>query len=102
MQMGTQKEQMKRVIPWLVTWASHTVARDFFPTLSVLVNHQYKIFYTNCTLLQFTVFVSIAQQAGQAIAPRCLSLNMRLCCAHLADDPDRVSNAEAKAIEIWS
>jgi hypothetical protein len=73
-------------------------SRDFYPTLAALVGPLTHIFFLTETVHYYRLLVSIAQQAGQAVVPRLLSLNM----CHLAYDPDRVSNAEAKAIETWS
>jgi hypothetical protein len=61
---------MKGVIPWLVSRACHDITRDFCPALVALVA-QYKIYtYINIfflTVLYFTFYVPIAQQAGQAM-----------------------------------
>jgi hypothetical protein len=36
--MGTQREQMKGVLPWLVRWTRRAGTRDIFPALAALVS----------------------------------------------------------------
>ncbi len=36
--MGTQRVQMKGVLPWLVCWAVQDVTKDFRPALVALVS----------------------------------------------------------------
>jgi hypothetical protein len=36
--MGTQREHMKGVLPWLVRWALYAGTRDFYPDLAALVD----------------------------------------------------------------
>jgi hypothetical protein len=58
-QMGTQGVHMKGVLHWFVHLARRTSTREFCPALAALVG---------------PVLVPIAQQAGQAVVPRRLSL----------------------------
>jgi hypothetical protein len=51
--------------------------RDFYPALAALVGPVQNIFSPPDTT-HFTSFVPIAQQAGQAVVPHRLSLNMCL------------------------
>jgi hypothetical protein len=51
--MGTQRVQMKGVLPWLVRWARRAGSRDFYPALAALVNLVKNIFFPHSTLLQF-------------------------------------------------
>ncbi len=76
--METQRVQMKGLLPWLVRSARCAGTRDFCPALAALVGLVQKKF-SHRTLLYFTSFVSIAQQAGQAVLPGRLSLNMCIC-----------------------
>ncbi len=70
---------MKGVLPWLVSWACRAGTRDFCPALSDPVGPVgYTIFFPYHTVHYFTSFVPIAQQAGQAVVPGRLSLNMCL------------------------
>jgi hypothetical protein len=67
---------MKGVLPWLVCWARCAGTRDFCPAMAALVGVVQNIFFYQGAL--FTSFVPIAQQAGQGVVPRRLSLNMCL------------------------
>jgi hypothetical protein len=70
---------MKGVLSWLVRWArQRACARVFCPALAVLQPVK-KVFSSSD---YFTSFVPIAQQAGQAVVPRRLSLNMCLRASH--------------------
>jgi hypothetical protein len=75
--MGTQRVLMKEVLPWFVRWARCAGKKDFCPALAALVGPAQNIFFPLRTLF-FTLFVPIAQQAGQAVVPGRLSLNMCL------------------------
>ncbi len=75
--IGTQRVQLKRVLPWVVHWACRAVTRDFCSALAVLVGPVQNIFFL--TVHYFNSFVPIAQQAGQAAVLGRLSLNMCLC-----------------------
>jgi len=67
---------MKRVLPGLVPWARHAGTRDFCPALAVLVRPVQNIFFL--AVLYFNSFVSIAQQAGQAVVLSRQSLSVCL------------------------
>ncbi len=74
--MGTQRVQMKDVLPWLVRWAFMPVQETFIlPRL--LWSAQYKIFFSAPYTI-FNLCVPIAQQPGQAVVPGHLSLNVCL------------------------
>jgi hypothetical protein len=60
--MGTQRVQMKGVLPWLVRWAGRAGTRDIYSALAALVGPVQNIFFLN--VLYFNSFVPIAQQAG--------------------------------------
>ncbi len=53
--MGTQRVQMKGVLPWLVHWACRAGTRDSCSALGALIG-PVEIF--------FNFFVPLAQQAG--------------------------------------
>jgi hypothetical protein len=74
--MGTQREQMKGILPWLVRWACSACTRDFF-ALAALDDPVQNDF--SLTLHCFNSFVPIAQQAGWAALLGLLSLNVCLC-----------------------
>jgi hypothetical protein len=65
--------QMKGALPWLVRWACWAGTRDFCPALAALVGQVQTIIFLTAHF--FSSFVFIAQQAGQAFVPQCLSLN---------------------------
>ncbi len=71
-QMGTRNIQMKGVLPWSVCWAHCAVTR--YVCQAALVS----IKYIFLTVHYFNKFVPIVQQAGQAVVPGCLSLNVCL------------------------
>jgi hypothetical protein len=73
---GTQGVHLKGVLPWLVHWACHAITRDFCPALGALFSPVQNIFFLASHY--FTSFVPIPQQAGQAVVPGRLSLNMCL------------------------
>jgi hypothetical protein len=50
--MGTQRVQMKGVLPWLVRWARSAGKRDFYPALAALFSPVKKKFLRR-TLFQF-------------------------------------------------
>ncbi len=77
--MGTQRVQMKEILHWLVHWALqslHAGTRDFYPALTALVSPVQNIFFI--AVHYFNSFASNTQQAGQAVAQGCLSLNVCL------------------------
>jgi hypothetical protein len=61
--MGTQRVQMKRVLPWLVRWACRAGTIDFYHALAALVGPVHYFFHN---IYYLNSFVPIAQQAGQA------------------------------------
>ncbi len=77
--MGTQRVQMKGVLPWLVRWALRAGTRDFCPALAAHVRPVQNIF--SSPVHYYNSFVPIAQQDGQAVVSGCLSLNVCLCTA---------------------
>jgi hypothetical protein len=62
---------------WWVHWACRASTKDFCRALAALVGPAQNNFFL-LTIHYFTSFVPIAQQAGQAVVPRRLYLNMRL------------------------
>ncbi len=75
--MGTQEGLMKGVLPWFVRWAHCAGKRYFCPALAAqYLGPVQNIFFL--ALHYFTLFAPIAQRAGQAVVPGCLSLNMCL------------------------
>jgi len=48
--MGTQRVQMKGVLPWLVGWACHSGTRDFCPALTALIGSVQNIFSSPYTI----------------------------------------------------
>jgi hypothetical protein len=75
-QMGTQGVHMKGVLPWLFRWACRAGSRDFCPALAALVSLVQNIFFL--AVHYFTSFVPIPKQAGQAVVPGRLYLNICL------------------------
>jgi hypothetical protein len=71
--MGTQRVQMKGVLPLLVCWACRAGTRDFCSALAALVSTVQNIFFL--TVHYFNYFVPIAQHAGQAAVLGRLSLS---------------------------
>ncbi len=74
--MGTQRVQMKGLLPWLVRWASRAGTRDFCSSMTALVGPIQNIFFL--AVYYFNAFVPIGQQAGQAAVLGHLSLRMCL------------------------
>jgi hypothetical protein len=72
--MGTQRVQMKGVLPWLVRLALHAGTRDFFSALAALVRTEQNIFFL--TVNFFNPFVPFDRQAGQAVVMGRLSLSI--------------------------
>jgi hypothetical protein len=72
--MGTQRGQVKGVLPWLVCWACRAGTRDLCPALAALVGTVQYIFFLN--VHYFNLFVLIAQQAGQAAVLGRMSLSI--------------------------
>ncbi len=65
MQIGTQREQMNGVLPWLVRCACRAGTRDFCPVFAAQVGPVQNIFFC-LTVHYFISFVPIAQQPRQA------------------------------------
>jgi hypothetical protein len=80
---------MKRVLPWLFHWPCRADTRDLCSALAALGHH---------TLFQ--LICPYRQQAGQAVVPGRLSLNMHLCRLRLReiDFNAHLVNAE----RIWT
>ncbi len=76
-QMGTYGVQMKEVLSWLVCWALRACTSDFYPGLATQVSS-----VQNIVSSPHTFWVPIAQQPGQAVVPKCLTLNICLCLRH--------------------
>jgi hypothetical protein len=55
---------MKGALPWLVSWAICAGTRNFCSALAALVGPVQNILFL--TILYFSLFLFIAQQAGQA------------------------------------
>jgi hypothetical protein len=66
--MGTQRVQMKEVLPWLVLWSRRAGTRDFYPALAAQVS-QYKIFFPHRTLFKFMCPHRPATLAGSRAGP---------------------------------
>jgi hypothetical protein len=80
---------MKGVLPLLVHLSLCAGKRDFCPVSATLVGPVQNIFFL--TVHYFTSFVPIAQQAGQAVVPRRLSINM--CLWVLCSDKNSVNGS---------
>jgi hypothetical protein len=70
--MGTQRGQMKGVLPWLVRWARRAGKVDISPALAALISPVQNIIVLTVHFLTF--LVPIAQQPGQAGVLGSLSL----------------------------
>jgi hypothetical protein len=68
--MGTQRVQMKGILPWLVPWAHHagTVQEIFYPALDALVSSVQKCFPQR-TLFQFICAHRPGTWAGSRAGP---------------------------------
>ncbi len=80
--MGTQRVQVKGVLPWLIHWACRAGTRDFCSALAALVSLVQNIFFLSAHYFN-AFYVPIAQQAGPAAVLGRLSLNLTL--ASVAD-----------------
>ncbi len=88
--METQGVHTKGALPWMVRWPRCGGTRYFCPALAAFVSTVQNIVFL--TVHYFASFVTIAQQAGQAVVLRHLSLNMCLCiCIMFQLDPYLVS-----------
>ncbi len=73
--MGTQRVQMRGVLPYLVCWACRAGTSGFCSALAALVGRVQNIISSPYTI---SFFCSIAQQARQAAVLGRLSLSMSL------------------------
>jgi hypothetical protein len=68
--MGTQRVQIKGILPWLVCWARLAGTRDFYPALAALVSTVQHIFSLTFHYFNFYVFPSFpASWAGSRAGP---------------------------------
>ncbi len=74
--MGTQRVQMKGVLPWLVRWIRRRRTRDFCTALAALDGPVQNSCFQAIHYLNS--LVPIVLQAGQAVVPGRLSLNLCL------------------------
>jgi hypothetical protein len=81
--MGTQRVQIKGVLPWLIRWAWHPGTRDFCSAFAAFVGPVQNIFLL--IVHYFNYFVPITQIAGQAAELGRLSLSMFLCLWSFSD-----------------
>ena len=70
--MGTQRVQIKGVLPWLVHWARRAITRDFYPAFASLVSSVQNLFLL--TVHHFNLCVPIgphrpATWAGSRAGP---------------------------------
>jgi hypothetical protein len=72
--MGTQREQIIGVLPWLVRWACLAGTEDLCSPLAALVGPVQNILFF--PVHYFNAFVPIAQQAGQEVVLGHLSLSI--------------------------
>jgi hypothetical protein len=70
--MGTQRGQMKGVLPWLVRWACRARKRYFCFALRGALVGPFQIIFSS----QYTIFIPL--QAGQAVVLGRLSLGISL------------------------
>jgi hypothetical protein len=82
----------------LVRWARSAGTRDFCPALAALVGQVQNNFFL--TVHYFTSFVPIALQAGQAVVPRRLSINMCLWALYSDKNPVDGSGTEKSKIAV--
>jgi hypothetical protein len=81
--MGTQRVQIKGVLPWLVRWTRRAGTIEFRPALAALVSPVQNIIFL--TVHFFTLLVSIAQQPEQAGVLGRLSLCIWQCAHTLSN-----------------
>jgi hypothetical protein len=70
--MGTQREQMKGVLHWLVRWGCRAGTRDFCSALAASVSPEQNIIFL--TIHYFNSFVHIARQ--ESAVSYCVSLGI--------------------------
>jgi hypothetical protein len=66
--IGTQRVQLKGILPRLVRWALHVGTREFCPALAALVGPVQNIF-PHCTLFQFICLYRLASWAAIRAGP---------------------------------
>jgi hypothetical protein len=99
--MGTQRVQMKGVLPWLVHWSCRVGSKDFCSALAALVDPVQNIFFL--TVHYFNDFDPIAQQSGQAAMLGRLSLStvlVHMCSCSIRSNPKQGSGNETKSLLI--
>jgi hypothetical protein len=64
--MGTQRVQMKGVLPWLVHWTRRAGTTDFRPALAALVSLIQNNIFLTAHLFTLLATTAQAQQPGQA------------------------------------
>jgi hypothetical protein len=79
--MGTRGELMRGVLPLLV-FGLVVLIKEIFVLPLLFWSAQDKIFFSSSYTTFFNSFVPIAQQAGQAVVPRRLSLYISFCAYH--------------------
>ncbi len=67
--MGTQRVQMKGVLPWLVRWARRAGTRDFYPALAALVSPAQNIIFLTVYYFNSCVPHRPATWAGSRSGP---------------------------------
>ncbi len=96
--MGSQREQMKGVLLWLVHWALHAGTRDFWdfcPALAALAGPVQYIFFFNINY--FNSFVPIAPSRvtkGNAhdnwyCKRTCIDIRRKITTSYIVGDTDR-------------
>ncbi len=78
--MGTQRVQMKGVLPWLVRWASRADTRDFCSALAALVGPVQNTCFLTVHYLNSFAPIALQAGAGAAVQGR-LSLGLCLCAS---------------------
>jgi hypothetical protein len=91
--MGTQRVQMKGVLPWLVRWARRAVTRDFNLVLAALVSPVQNIFSLTVDLVFQFMCPHRPAKPGQAVVQGRLSLNacLRSHPLDICRKPDQAS-----------
>ncbi len=94
--MGTQREQMKEVLSWLVHWTCRAGTRDFCSALAApLPSRKYCLL----TIHYFNSFVPNAQQAGQVAVLGRLSLSV--CLWLEPTKRNRIESQHIQNLEHW-
>ncbi len=104
--MGTQRVQLKGILPWLVRWACRAGTRDFFSALSALVSSMQNIFFPHHTLFKFLCSHRPAIWAGsRAGSPfswyvfLCMPKSLSLACLSLGEPFHELSFHLLKCVE---